>query len=170
MKRLLFFAALVVAAFSVVIGSAAAGSGPVKTSVIYDSTLPNGPATNLPSVGFEATSTSEFGGALTLSSATGRSLMNVTVSMSSWACFSGAWFSGDCSTPAGATFQQPITLNIYGANGTTKLGSFTQTFSIPYRPSAATAAAGRQLLDVLEEEANLTGELRAPIDQRARDR
>ena len=81
--------------------------------------------------GFEATSTSEFGGALALPA--GKSITNFTVTMSSWACQSGNWTDGTCTTATGATFAQPITLNIYAANGTTPLGSVTQTFkhSVP---------------------------------------
>jgi len=116
---------------------AAAASAGTGTSVIYDTTLPNGPATNLPSVGFEATSTSELGADVTFAAGSaGRSITHVTVSLSSWACQSGNWYDGTCLTTPGATFSQPITLNIYTDDGTK---SFTQTFAIPYRPSAATA-------------------------------
>lgn len=142
MKRLLMFAALALAALTVV-GSAAAGAGtPVKASVVYNSVIPNGPRSNLPSVGPEAYAFNEFGNAINLAG-TARHLNSVTVTMSSWACVSGAWTTGDCSTPSGATFSQPITLNIYNPstdNGVTAgslIASSTQTFAIPYRPSAS---------------------------------
>jgi len=62
MKRFAFFAALVVAAISLVAGSAAAAGGTaVKASVVYNSTIPNGPRSNLPSVGPEAYAFNEFG-------------------------------------------------------------------------------------------------------------
>lgn len=70
-------------------------------------------------------------------------LYSVDVGMSSWACESGGWSTGDCVTSDGATFDHPITLNIYevdNSGSTPELGSLitskTQTFSIPYRPSA----------------------------------
>ena len=143
MKRFAFIAALVAAAISLVAGSAgAAGGTPVKASVVYNSTIPNGPRSNLPSVGPEAYAFNEFGNQITLAG-TARSLKSVTVTLSSWACVSGSWNTSDCSTPSGATFSQPITLNIYNAStdGGLTAGSLittaTQTFSVPYRPSAS---------------------------------
>jgi hypothetical protein len=136
MKRIIGLAVLIMAALSM---SAVAFAGSPK--ILYDTTLPNGPATNLPSEAFEAQSASEFGGALTLPA--GKSITNFTVTMSSWACQSGNWSDGTCTTATGATFSQPITLNIYAADGTTPLGSVTQTFSIPYRPSSTTVSAAK---------------------------
>ena len=144
MKRLIMFAALALAALTVV-GSAAAGSG---ANVIYNSLVPNGPPSNLPSVGFEATSTSEFGAAVTFAGSA-RNLNSVTVGMSSFACVTGSWdgTGGACSTPTGATFSQPITLNIYnpstddGVTPGTLRASVTQTFAIPYRPSTSSKCA-----------------------------
>lgn len=93
---------------------------------------------NLPSVGFQATSTSQFGGLVEFA-LTQRKEPTVTVVMSSWACefSSGA----TCATAAGATFEQQITLNIYEANALTNepeggpIATTHQTFEIPYRPS-----------------------------------
>lgn len=144
MKRLGFFAALVVAAISLVGGSAmAAGGGTaVKASVVYNSTIPNGPRSNLPSVGAEAYAFNEFGNEITLAG-TARSLTSVSVTMSSWACVQGTWHAGNCSTPSGATFSQPITLNIYDPSDTvTPIASATQTFAVPYRPSASVKCTG----------------------------
>ena len=139
----MFFAALAVAAVTVVAGSAMAGGTPVKASVVYNSLVPNGPPSNLPSVGFEATSTSEFGAAVTFVG-TSRNLTSVTVGLSSWACVTGS-ANGDpapCSTPTGATFSHPITLNLYNVSTDglalgSPIASVTQTFDIPYRPSSS---------------------------------
>src|SRR6476659_8763043 len=138
MRRLIMFAALAFAALTVV-GSAAAGG--TKANVIYNSLVPNGPPSNLPSVGFEATSTSEFGAAVTFAGSA-RNLNSVTVGMSSFACVTGSWDGGNpvgvpCSSPTGATFSQPMTLNIYQSDGSTLIASVQQTFAIPYRPSAS---------------------------------
>jgi len=95
---------------------------------------------NLLSWGFEAAGTSEFGDRVMFAPATGRALTTVNVTMSSFGCQSGYWFSGDCVTAPGATFSHPITLNIYnvaaGNQVGTLIGSVTQTFAVPYRPSA----------------------------------
>ena len=90
----------------------------------------------MPSVGAEAYAFSEFGNAVTFTGKN-RSLNSVTVTMSSFGCVTGHWYSADCSTPSGATFSVPITFNVYSADGTQKLASATQTFAIPYRPSAS---------------------------------
>ncbi len=144
-KRLMFTAALGIAAISVVVGSAMAGT-PVRSGVVYNSTVANGPPSNLPSVGPEAYAFNEFGNAITLGG-TARDLNSVAVTLSSWACVQGSWNGGDCSTPTGSTFSQPITLNIYGPStdgGVTHgalIASSTQTFAIPYRPSASAECA-----------------------------
>ena len=71
---------------------------------------------------------------------TQRANPSVVVSMSSWAC--GNLQSGaSCHTEPKATFSYPITLNIYAVEANNepgaKLGTVTQTFAIPYRPSAS---------------------------------
>lgn len=94
---------------------------------------------NLVSVAFEATGTSEFGDRVHFAG-TARSLTTVTVTMSSWGCGAGHWYSGDCVTATGATFSHPITLNIYkvgpGNAPGSVIGTITKTFAIPLRPSA----------------------------------
>jgi hypothetical protein len=95
----------------------------------------------LPSEGPEAYAFNEFGNQITLAG-TARHLASVTVTMSSWACLSGSWEAGNCSTPTGATFLQPITLNIYKPSDTdTPIATSTQTFAVPYRPSASAKCA-----------------------------
>src|SRR3984957_21115311 len=86
------------------------GAGAATPSPVYNSTESPLPG-NLPSVGFEATQTSEFGNQISFSSGSGRVLQNVTATLSSWGCQSGAWNTGDCSTTPGATFSEPVTLN-----------------------------------------------------------
>ena len=119
---------------------AAAASGPVVYSAI-PSVIPG----NLPSEAFEATQTTEFGDEVGLTS-TATPLASARVLMSSWACQSGSWVDTapiDCITNPGATFSEPITFNIYAVNNSgpvpapgALLASKTQTFNIPYRPSA----------------------------------
>ncbi len=96
-----------------------------------------------PAIGFEATSTSEFGNGVTLASGTGRNLSQLKVDFQSFACQSGHWNTGDCSSAPGSTFNWPITANIYDPNGsgglTTPIATVTTTQTIPYRPSASGA-------------------------------
>jgi hypothetical protein len=108
--------------------------------LVYDN-IPTPTPGNVSSEAFEAQSASEFGGAVTLTS--GVSDPTVRVLMSSWGCQSGSWFNADCASTPGATFTEPITLNVYapgsGANGSAPGGlltTTTQTFAIPFRPSA----------------------------------
>jgi len=108
------------------------------TGTIYES-IPNPLPGNVPSQAFEATSTSEFGDAITFSIGSARTLGSVTLTLSSWGCTSGNWFNDTCSTTPGATFSEPINFNIYQNGSGDSVGSLiatkTQTFSIPYRPS-----------------------------------
>jgi hypothetical protein len=116
----------------------AAVAGASGGSTIYDSTTsPLSQA--LPSEGFEADALSQLGNQITFSTGSGRILTSAVVSLDSWACTSGTWESG-CDTTTGATFAEPVTLNLYkvGADNAVgaKIASITQTFNIPYRPSA----------------------------------
>lgn len=112
----------------------------VGSAQVIFSNIPTPVPPNVASQAFEATSTSEFGTGVTFSTGTGRLLGTVRVIMSSWGCVTGAWFSNDCVTPPGSTFNHPITLNIYNQGTAGAVGSLittkTVTFAIPYRPSA----------------------------------
>lgn len=133
MKRLVIAALALVAVFTVA-GSALAASGS-GSSVIFNSTDPNGPPSNLPSYGPEAYSFKTIGDEINLAG-TARSLNSVTVTLSSWACQTGTWQNQTCQTDTGATFAQPITLTIFDGQHN-QLASSTQTFAVPYRPSAS---------------------------------
>ena len=115
-------------------------------STIYNN-LPKPKPGNVVSVGFQATSTSEFGGQVEFAGMA-RSNPAVTVMMSSWGCQEGSWNGGSCKTVPGATFSQPLTLNVYEVQGNNEPGaqvaSVTQTFNIPYRPSASKKCTGEQ--------------------------
>src|ERR1700730_18850623 len=70
------------------------------SNVIYDSTVTPRPG-NLPSVGAEAYSFTEFGDGVSFAAGS-RQLQRVTVTLSSWGCQEGHWCSSDCGTSAGA--------------------------------------------------------------------
>jgi hypothetical protein len=118
-----------------------------SSNVLYNSLVPS--PGNLPSVGFEATQASQFGNEIKLTRSA--KAATVVVTMDSWGCQSGTWTADTCSTTAGSKFNEPITLNIFGApvtnptkqadtlgNGVpgARIASVTKTFAIPYRPSA----------------------------------
>lgn len=144
MKRLVI-AGLAIVALGGIAGSAVASDHAVqgaslgKSRVIYDST-PSGPLPgNLPSLGAEAYSFESLGDKIRFAPG-GRNLVNAVVVMSSWACQQGTW-QENCSTHPGATFSQPITFKILSGDGKRELASSTQTFRIPYRPSASAECA-----------------------------
>ena len=84
----------------------------------------------------------DTGDKITFPAGTARNLNNVTVTLSSWACQQGTWNANDCVTQPGATFSQPITLEIWNADHTTQLATSTKTFDVPYRPSASPKCTG----------------------------
>lgn len=120
----------------------AKGGGGQQTSVIYSSLVASPLPGNLPSVGAEAYAFNEFGNGVAFSSSKNRSLSNVVATMSSWGCQSGTWYSDNCVTTPGATFSVLITFNVYdastdGVHPGALIATATQTFAIPYRPSAS---------------------------------
>lgn len=136
--RIAFIAVVAAAALALGAGPAAASTPPVYNSI--PTVLPG----NVPSVGFEATSTSEFGDYIALAG-TERASENVpvTIVMSIWACETGGWTGTDCATTPGDTWAQPLTLTIYNVDHTsptvpaagTVVLTTTQTFNLPFRPS-----------------------------------
>lgn len=140
-------AAHLAAAILVAIALSAISAGAASATVLYDN-IPKTLPANFASIGFEATSTSELGGEVELTKASAKHPENLTVSavMSSWACQSGGWNTDNCVTTPGATFSQPVTLKLYtvGALGAPvgPIAQVTQTFEIPYRPSASPECRG----------------------------
>lgn len=118
------------------------GATAASAAVVYDN-VPSPLPGNVLSEAFQATQTSEFGGQIRLAG-TQRQDPSVTVTMSSWGCQTRP--AGVCTTTQGATFSHPITLNLYGVlpNGQpgSQLASVTQTFNIPFRPSASVVCGG----------------------------
>src|SRR4051794_23133353 len=138
MKRLAILAGVLGLFVFAVVGAQAAS---VASSVVYNS-IPATLPPNVPSEGYQATSTSEFGDYVHLARAD-RVLKTVTVVLSDWALYSD--YSSDARYMGNsATWTHPITLNVYsshlGMNGApdTLLGApVTQTVTIPWRPAAS---------------------------------
>jgi hypothetical protein len=109
---------------------------------IYN-TIPNPLPPNVPSLGYEATGTSEFGGLIQFAGGNSYSLTSATVAMSDWALASG-YTSSFGTTIDGVTitasgFDIPLTLNIYSAGAGGPVGSLiasdTVDAFIPWRPA-----------------------------------
>jgi hypothetical protein len=139
------------AVLGAVTAASAMAAATAGASVVVYNNIPSPLPGNLASEGFEATSTSEFGGAVTFAG-TARANPTITVVMSSWGCQTGHWTTDNCVTAPGSTFNEPITLNIYNpGTGTTEgsptgsqITSVTQSFAIPFRPSASANCTGPQ--------------------------
>ncbi|MEO8329363.1 MAG: hypothetical protein ABI586_05100 [Candidatus Nanopelagicales bacterium] len=105
---------------------------------IYDN-VPSPLPGNVDSVSFESYAISELGGQVEFAG-TARNRPTVKVVMSSWACQSGYYSLGNCSTSPGATFSHPLTIRVYAVGVNDEpgalIGAVTRTFSMPYRPSA----------------------------------
>jgi hypothetical protein len=116
----------------------AAGAGTASAEIVYNN-IPAPLPGNMASWAFEATQTSEFGGQVELAG-TRRNNPIVTVTLSSWAC-QNLKGGAACSTTPGSTFEWPITVNVYtvgpGDTPGTKIATQTNTYAIPYRPSAS---------------------------------
>jgi hypothetical protein len=123
------------------IGSASA----VTPTTVYNAT-PQPLPPNVASLGFQATSTSQFGDYIHLGG-TDRVLNTVTVTMSDWALYSDYATDGRYSANS-ATWTHPITVNVYAkaldGNGvpTTLLATKTQNVTIPWRPAANATCPG----------------------------
>jgi hypothetical protein len=125
-------------ALALLIGAAA--NARAQTVAVYNS-IPNHIPPNVASEGPEAYAFSELGDGLNLDGPAGRRLRQVSVVLSSWGCKTGNWYTpSSCVTPKGATFTQPITVNIYavapGLTAGSLLATTTRTFKLPYRPSS----------------------------------
>lgn len=139
LRRSFFVLGIVLAAMLLVAAATAQ-----KTAVAYNS-IPKPLPGNVASEGPEAYAFFELGDGLGTYAPLTATIGQVTVVMSSWACQSGSW-QAVCVAGNNAKFSQPLTFNLYAVSGNfqnggpyvvgAQLGSITQTFSIPYRPSA----------------------------------
>ena len=113
-------------------------AAPPVATIVYDATT-NPLPPNMPSLGYQATQTAEFGDYIHLAG-TNRALKTVTVSMSDWALY--ADYSSDLRYMGDSVnWTHPITVNVYSnhldVNGVpdTLLGTMTQVSTIPWRPA-----------------------------------
>ena len=124
-------------AFAAICGMCLLGPGTALADTVLYSSIPGSIPPNVPSLGYEATSTSQFGDLVTL--ATGpRVVSDVTILMSNWAVES-------TYEPVGTSpgFYVPMTLSLYSViNGPTPtvgslIASTTTNSFIAWRPEAS---------------------------------
>lgn len=125
------------AAGAVVLGAPAA-AGALQMAVYRN--IPNKLSRGMSSIGFEATSTSQFGGLIEASPKhKARANPRVTFVLDDWACQSGG--GATCTTKPHSTYVWPITVDIYevGAGNTlgALLASRTEPITVPYQPSTS---------------------------------
>lgn len=129
---------------------AAGGTARAQDVTIYNS-IPNPLPQSLPSLGYQATSASEFGDYVRFAPGTSRELTNVTMTMVTW-----AYQSMPESTGFGNAlgYTVPMTLKLYnpgGAGNTPSVGSVIATRAItafiPWRPEPSGGACGGTTYD-----------------------
>jgi hypothetical protein len=129
--RLARLAAALLAATALLALAAGAASA---SEVIYKNIPSPRPKAGLPALGFESDSVSEFGGEVQFGG-TARTSPTIVVDLESYACQSGS--GATCTTAKGASFEWPITLNVYRVGSlSSPIARITKTVKIPYRPSA----------------------------------
>lgn len=119
-------------------------SGAARAAVSIYNSIPGPLPPNVPSLGFQATQTSEFGDLIQFTSS--RDLKQVTLVMSDWALASDyPSFPGS----SGPTWNHPLTLNLYNVDNSGPnpapgplIATRTQTFAIPWRPPADPTCPG----------------------------
>jgi len=115
------------------------------SNTVYNA-IPAALPPNVQSLGYEATSTAEFGDYVHLGG-TSRNLDTVTVTMSNWALYSD-YVNDERYSADSTSWTHPITVNIYSnhlnENGIpdTLLATKTQSITIPWRPAANPACGG----------------------------
>jgi hypothetical protein len=145
MRRSILGAVVALVAVGAAVGPVTV-AGAKSSGALYNSTVSPLPG-NLPSLGFQATQTAQFGNEIKLTKA--GHVTSVVVTMSSWGCQSGGGTT--CTTAKGATFPVSITLNLFQKPSQTTVSpvvpgslitSVTKTFNIPFRPSASPSCSG----------------------------
>ena len=114
------------------------GPAAIAETVIYNS-IPSPFPPNVPSLGYEATSASQFGGLIQFAGGSSSyALSSATVAMSDWSLASSYTPNGTTITATG--FYVPLTLSIYNVGAGNTVGSLIGmdliNALIPWRPEA----------------------------------
>jgi Ca2+-binding RTX toxin-like protein len=111
------------------------------TETIFDY-IPSPVPDNVASYSYESWGVAEAGDGIEFSTNGNQTLDSARVLVSSWACEDGTGWAAEntvpCETTPGSTYPVSITLNLYDPNDDMSLiDTTTQTFNIPFRPSAS---------------------------------
>lgn len=119
-------------------------SGAASADVIYNS-IPAPLPGNYTSLGYQATSTQEFGELIKFAPGGARNLTTVTLGMSDWAKHS------DYQSMSAAGYNVPLTLNLYSVGAGNSVGGVIATRTIdslvPWRPEASAGCTGGAWMD-----------------------
>jgi hypothetical protein len=137
-----------VAAVALTIGATTASAG----EVIYNN-IPSPLPGNFASLGFQAYSTSQFGGEVEFAGS-GRNNLNLKLVMSSWACQRGNWVEGNCESGLPKMkryFTVPLTFSLYEVGPGNTVGAKRwerkKSFKMQYRPSSSPKCTGGEWYD-----------------------
>lgn len=127
-------------------------SSAVHADVTIFDNIPSPLAPNYSSLGYEATSASEFGTEVVTSAGDSEPLSSASVVLSNWAPEDDSAYGGPDYTSfddGQGGYDQALTLNFYNLNATdptlpgSQIGSVTQTFNVLWRPpTTGTGADG----------------------------
>lgn len=141
------------------------GSASAAVPVNAYNTIPGSIPGAFSSLGYAATSTSEFGDYIKLTTAANRYVQSVSVNLTNWACENDFTLTGStwtpnraasdaCVTTPGSTYAHPITVNIYNVDNSgptpvagSLIKSVTRTVDVPFRPSYDAAHCGTPASD-----------------------
>jgi hypothetical protein len=124
-----------------------------SAEVVYNN-IPSPLPGNFASIGFAATSSTQFGGEIEVAG-TARKNPTITVVMSDWACESGSWNADNCSSPKKRSFREPVTISVYEVGElSTAIATKTKSYKIPYRPSAEPAHCSGEFAGTWYDEAS----------------
>jgi hypothetical protein len=147
-RRVAIVAVALATSAAIAVAAAAAGAA------VYNN-IPSPLPGNFASIGFAATSTTQFGGEIQLAGIPKQNpTVSVEVVMSDWACESGSWNADNCSSPKHKKFKVPMTVSLYEVgNLSTPIATATKTAKIPYRPSAEPAHCSGEFAGTWYDEA-----------------
>lgn len=131
------------------------GASSASAEAVYDN-VPSPLPGNFASIGFAATSSTQFGGEVELAGTPRpKSMVAVQVVMSDWACESGSWSAEDCSSPKHKSFREPITVSLYEVgNLASPIATKTKNVKVPFRPSAEPAHCSGEFAGTWYDEAS----------------
>ncbi|HUO10853.1 MAG TPA: hypothetical protein VM008_21300 [Phycisphaerae bacterium] len=124
-------------------GAVLFGTASLRAGSVVFNNIPSPLDPNYPSIGYEATSTTQVGSEINVTGGSGQTLSSASVLLSDWATQANNPGYGDSTG-----FDQALTLNIYNTNGSNPslagslIGSVTETFHIAWLVPTGTDGVG----------------------------